>query len=98
MRGRQSLFTDIFPASLKPTKRQTLLAKRDRDMAHRYYYHVHLCRLRYDDVLMNLSDEFYLTPDFIVERLSSVSDLLKEIVAKQPSLADLRKALPHFSF
>lgn len=98
MRGRKALFQDVFPTSVKVTGRAAMLQKRDTAMTYRFYYHAHLQRLRYDDCLMRLSEEFFLTPDVIVQRLQSQSDLLKDLVAKNYSPADLRKLLPHFSW
>jgi hypothetical protein len=98
MRGSKALYHDVFPSSVKRPKRTALLAKRDTAMTHRYYYYAQLQRLRYDDCLMRLSEEFFITPDVIVQRLQGMHELLRVLIASRMSVADLRKAYPHFSW
>lgn len=102
MRGKNALYHDIIPSSIeelgKKSQRNTFLEERDDALAYRYYFHANLCRCRYDDSLLNLSREFFLSHNVIIQRLSGRTSLLKSLVAANVQPSELRKLYPHFNW
>ncbi|WP_143960244.1 hypothetical protein [Litoribacter populi] len=103
MRGKNALYESIITSSLpdevgEKGKRNVYLEQRDVKLAHRYYYHAQLCRLRYDDCLLNLSEEFSLSPNVIIQRLNKKTDLIKSLVAENKTPAELRKLYGYFNW
>lgn len=102
MRGKQILYNDIIPSSIeelgKKSRRNTFIEERDDALAHRYYYHAHLCRRRYDDCLKSLSEEFFLSHNVIIQRLSKRTDLIKSLVSSNVAPVELRKLYGHFNW
>jgi len=102
MRGQKTLFADLFETSLTPKEKQRprnyFLPERNEALVYRYYFHAEVNRLRYDDCLVNLEREFYLTTPRLIVVLSCNSDLLSEIIKKRPSTRELETKFPHFSW
>jgi len=102
MRGKNSLYNDIIPSSIaelgKKSRRNTFLEERDDALAYRYNYHAHLCRLRYDDCLVGLSAEFFLSHNIIIQRLSRRTDLLKSLVSANMQAGELRRLYPYYAW
>ena len=103
MRGHQTLYTDVFPSSVTVkeesiSKRNVHRDKRDEVLACRYYYHAHLMRRRYDDCLLNLEQEFHITPPAIMQRLKEKQAFVKELVAQKATAARFRKLYPFFTW
>jgi hypothetical protein len=103
MRGKTTLYNDLIPSSIPDTlgeksQRNTFLDRRDDKLAHRYYYHAHLIRRRYDDCLSELHLEFDLTPNVIVQRLSSRVDMIKALVNQETTPSELRKKYPFYNW
>jgi hypothetical protein len=102
MRGKTTLYNDLIPTSLETigqkNQRNALIDDRDNALAHRYYYHAHLIRRRYDDCLSELSAEFFITPNVIVQRLSSRVDMIKSLVNQEATPSELRKKYPFFNW
>lgn len=100
MRGKNTLYNAIIPSSLpddgRKGQRNTYLEQRDDAMACRFYFHAHLCRLRYDDCLLNLSREFFLSHNVIVQRLQDRTDLIKRLVKEGATAQELRKEYGFF--
>ncbi len=100
MQGQQALFTTLFPSSLDraKTKGSSNLHtdRRDEALACRYYYYMEVVRNRYDDVLVQLEKEFFITPAVIIQRLTAERSLLKGIIGAKPKLSDLKKKYPYF--
>ena len=101
-RGKQTLYNNIVQKSIASTgekgQRNTSLDERRNAMAHRYYFHATINRLRYDDCLLNLSQEFFLQPDTIVKELLLRSDLISNLVKTKTTTAELRKLYPFYNW
>jgi hypothetical protein len=100
MRGNQA-FTSLFPTGIEPKpdqkgQRNVHLDRRDDALALRFYYYHHFERVRYDDILLKLEIEFFITPNVIAQRLNTRTDYMKELSRTQPKVTDLRKLLPFF--
>ena len=67
-------------------------------MASRYYYHATICRLRYDDCLLNLSEEFFLEPETIVGWLQKRLGFVNSMVSRKVTAAELRRSYPYFDW
>lgn len=103
MRGKNSLYDDLIPCSVstelgQKSRRNSFIEERDDALAYRYYFHAHICRFRYDDCLLHLSREFFLSHNVIIQRLSGRTNLLKSLVAANVQPAELRKMYPHFNW
>jgi hypothetical protein len=100
MRGKNALYNDLIPTSIKEvgqkSQRNTFLEERDDALAYRYYFHAHLCRSRYDDSLVALSREFFLSHNVIIQRLSGRTELIKSLIAADFQPGELRKLFPYF--
>ena len=94
-RGKQILYNPLVEKSLTTTgsksKRNTGIDDRRDVMAHRYYFHAVVNRLRYDDCLLNLKREFFLEPDTIVTELKKRLDLINQLIDDKITTAELRK-------
>ncbi len=101
LKGKQILYNTIVSPS--PTesgevgKRKNIDDKRDA-MAHRYYFHAVINRLRYDDCLHNLSKEFFLQPNTIVKELQLRYDTITQLDNDAITTAELRKRYPFFNW
>lgn len=95
MRGKHALYEELIPSSIaeqgQKSQRSTFLDERDDALAHRYYYYAHLLRYRYDDCLMALSREFFLTHNVIIQRLGTRTDLIKCLVSEDKQPGELRR-------
>ncbi len=103
MRGQQSIYSDVFPPSIEvipePKANQgNLRNERDIAMACRYYYHAQIKRRRYDDCLMYLEIEFYLTATSIVGRLNESQKYIKELVSNKTTVSSLKERYPFFTW
>jgi len=103
MRGQQALYNDIFPSAIPETlgsksKRNTFTNERDIAMAHRFYYHANLLRSRYDDCLFALHQEFFMTPEAIVQCLGNKQELLRQLVADHATPQELKRKYPYFNW
>ncbi|AEL23860.1 hypothetical protein [Cyclobacterium marinum] len=102
MRGKNALYNDLFPSPLETTgkksQRNTFIDERDEALSYRYYYHAHLCRLRYEECLQSLKLEFFLSHNVIIQRLNLKTDLIKLLVAENAQPADLRKKYNHYNW
>lgn len=101
-RGKQRLYNNIVPRSIveagEKGQRNTGIEARRNAMAHRYYFHCTINRLRYDDCLLNLQQEFFLQPDTIVKELLLRSELIANLVNERATTAELRKMYPFFNW
>jgi hypothetical protein len=100
VRGQQlydAITTDALPLS-QGRKRNTLLDQRDDALAHRFYYHAVLCRLRYDDCLANLAAEFFIDPAYIVRRLALRMDMIHSLKQSKTSVRDLSRIYAHWNW
>jgi hypothetical protein len=100
LRGQQSI-TCRFPTSVvsKPEQkghRNVHLTRRDEVLTVRFYYYYHLKRMRYDDILLELEKEFFITPDVVVQRLRETGELAKKLVREEFNITQLKKDYPLF--
>ncbi len=103
MRGQQSLYNSLFPQAVlselkNKSKRNVYLVERDDKLACRYYFHANIRRARYDDCLVELSAEFDLTHNVIMQRLQLRLDFLKKLVKDQTPLTVLKKKYPFYNW
>ena len=105
MRGQQ-LYNSLFPCSVvdcssNKGRRNVGLDDRNNALACRFFYYAEIKRLRYDDCLVNLSNEFFITPGVVYQILSEQSDFIKTIVGsgtKGAALNALNKKYPFFKW
>jgi len=100
MRGNTAL-TSLFPTSVegrleKKGQRSVHLDRRDDALAARFYFYHHYIRKRYDDILLELEKEFFITPHVIIQRLNQRVDYLKELSRKKTKVSSLKKMFPFF--
>jgi hypothetical protein len=101
MRGKKALYEDLIPSSIgepvgQKSQRNTFLDERDEAMVHRYYFHAHICRKRFDDCLLDLSREFFLSHNVITQRLLKKDEDIKGLILEGVQPHELRKKYPHF--
>jgi hypothetical protein len=101
MRGQKALYTSLFPSSItsapeNKSKRNVYIDERDDAMACRYYYHAQLRRIRYDDCLVELYKEFFLSPNVITQRLMMRQEFIKKLITDKATRTHFRKKYPHF--
>jgi hypothetical protein len=99
MKGEKLLYADVVPTSLPNAKgefqkQHVYLESRHDVMAARYYYHSTICRMRYDDCLLQLSREFNLTTNTIVICLKLRLYKLNAMVERKTSIQDLKGNYP----
>lgn len=102
-RGQITLFTNVFPSALesKPNRKVTrnvFQEERDIAIAHRYYYYIHLKRHRYDDTLVYMERDFYLTADYIGTLLAPYVPLVKELIKKEVKIPLLKRKYPQYNW
>lgn len=102
MRGVQAI-VGLFPSSIESksenkSQRNFYLEQRDDALAARFYYYFHIKRLRYDDCLLSMENEFYITSRVISERVLLKGDRLKDLVAKATTGKQLAKVYPHYKW
>lgn len=88
MRGQQKLQ----PTQLKKTNKgrsQKLIADRDRALIWRYYYYSEVKRLRYDDIISELSNDFFISEHTVLARLVYRGEEIQQLITKRPSLQDI---------
>ena len=99
MQGQQALFTTLFPSSITsdPARKGVCNVgtdRRDEALVYRYYYYIEIQRTRYDDVLVYLEREYFITEANIVLRLGLNRDLLKRLIEEKPKLPKFKKLYP----
>lgn len=100
LRGQQSI-VKVFPVSVidKPEnkgQKSVHISRRDEVLTARFYYYYHLKRMRYDDILLELEKEFFITPNVVVQRLSLTGDLAKQLVRDEATTTELKRQYPLF--
>lgn len=103
MRGQQVIYQNLFGNTITPKpqnqgKRNVWLDKRDEALVHRYYYYVSLLQFQYDNALLKLQDEFFITPGTVTERITANVAQLKVIANSKLSIETLRKKYPHYTW
>lgn len=102
MRGERQLYLPFFnePDTLTSGKGRsdTLLQNRDRKLILRYYYHTFFKRLKYDETICQLINEFDLAERTITDRLQRNNDAINVIMKSRPMVHELKKEVPYFSW
>jgi hypothetical protein len=103
MRGSQKLFKPFFAEvteAIKPGRgrSETLINKRDRKLILRYYYYTSICRLKYEETIKQLINEFDLAERTITDRLQLNNDQINEVMKQKPTPQKLKIEIPHFKW
>ena len=100
MRGQLSIFENIFKkeseSSSQQRPRNYFLPERNKALVYRYFYYAEIHRMRYEDCLAVLEQEFYITGTRIITVLTQSSDLIKQVSEEQPNIKKLQLLFPHF--
>ncbi|WP_145857338.1 hypothetical protein [Pedobacter suwonensis] len=67
-------------------------------MSYRFYYYYHLERARFDDAIMLMERELFISGRKIADRLTENNELLKDITLNAPSHKQLKQRYPHFNW
>jgi len=101
MRGTQ-IFNDIFDGDhnrpLRKGRDSALLQKRNRCIAHRYYYYGQYTDKRFDLILEQLHEEFYVSVNTISAVIKDNVVLLRELKQKKPSIIYFQTRWPHLKW
>jgi len=103
MIGERNLYRTKVSSSIpeqEGQERKAFAYKEDKldKLASRFYYHAHLCRLRYDDCLVELSREFDLTSHTLVRKIQQRSAFLDRLTAAKTTALQLKKRYPYFDW
>ena len=101
MRGKR-LFTELRnTGNIAPAKRgrnNTLIAKRNECLLARYYFYTNFTSKSYDDTVMQLVTEFFITPDRIGDVIQRNIEILDSIKEAQPSVYFFQNHWPHIKW
>lgn len=101
MRGQRKLF-DLFgesPNVQKETEaRNQFLHLRDEVLCHRFYWHADANKLKFQEVLNQLNNEFYLSDRRIIDILDKQYHLLSKIQKSKPTQKELQAKYPHLTW
>lgn len=79
--------------------KKNVYKEQHRDMlACRYYYHTTICRLRYDDCLVQLSREFGVAPTTVELHLKSRLSAINVMVEERTTAQELKKRYPWYNW
>ncbi len=103
MRGQQSLFSNLFVATLekgsdKQRPRNYYQPERNEALVHRYYFHAEMNRLRYDDCIAQLEKEFHITSPRIISVLTQSHGMIESVINSKPTLKELENKFPWYSW
>ena len=79
-------------------ERQERINRRNKALVARWYYWTELVRLRADDALNKLSEEFYIEEQTITRALLDNDGYLRELIANQTTRKQLRKTYNYFNW
>jgi hypothetical protein len=105
MRGQRTLFTNIFIDN-KPLvaekaakgRNNKLYVRRNDLLLHRYYYLGNTTGYRFDLIIQQLRDEFFITERTITEVISMNSGSLMAIKNKPPTKLQIKQKYPHINW
>lgn len=102
IRGAQTI-TSLFPPAFETDatrkgKRSVFASERDACMAYRFYFRYHILRERFDDSVANMEKEFFLSGRTIVDKITELQPLIKDIIGNNPDRKQLRNRYPHFNW
>lgn len=103
MIGEQLLYKKIVKSSIPPKEGEerggNAFKEQWRDLlASRYYYHASHRRKRYDDCLMELSREFFITSRSVVANLKLRLGFIQRLTNDEIATAELRKRYPWYDW
>ena len=75
-----------------------LLKVRNDKIFHRYYYHSRILQLKYELVLLALSNEFDLSESTLIQMIAHNTKRVKEIGDKKMTRGQLKRLYPFFSW
>jgi len=75
-----------------------LLEKRNEKICYRFYYHSRILLLRYEYVLIALTNEFDLSEWTLIEIIAKYANQLKAISDRKFTRAQLKSVYPFFSW
>ena len=102
LRGQQAVIA-YFPNSIETKTdqkghRNVHIDRRDEVLTTRFYFYYHIKRVRYDDILLELEKEFFITPNIVVQRLRLTGPLAKALVKNDTKINQLKKLYPWFNW
>lgn len=100
-RGKQRFYDSLIECSLEPLgneRRNMLIDRRDRAIVARYYYHAKVLRKRWDDTMMSLVGEFYLSSEQIVKRMGMQEEYLLELINGKTDPGVLKREFDHYNW
>lgn len=102
-RGKQKLHSNLIASPIpeylgKRSRRNAELERRRDVMACRYYYYAEIKRQLYEDCLMDLYREFFITPNTIVNELLKREEKIRELIKLKTPPSDLKKEYPWFNW
>lgn len=74
------------------------MRERNECLLHRYYFYIKINENQYADVIAILSSEFFLSQERVIICLNQNIAKLKEILAKEPGLRELKNTYPFLSW
>lgn len=101
MLGQQKLFGNFFdeqtPVAIatRRGRSEELHTRRNEALIDRYYYYGKFTDKRYESILDQLSDEFFLTPVTISEVINDNFGKLSDLKATAPAKDFFKKKYPH---
>lgn len=103
MRGKQKLYDQVFNEAIqikteKPRPRNFYLPERNDALVHRYYFHGHINRMRFDDLLCQLEREFHLTQTRLTAIINQCLPEITRLIDEKPGVRQLEKKFPWFNW
>lgn len=101
MKGENVLYKNTVQSSLPQgghTKKGPYQDDRLDMLACRFYYHTSICRLRYDDCLVQLEKEFCVSHRTITRLLKERLATINIMVEEQTKTGDLKKRYPWYDW
>ncbi len=100
MRGRKTLYQDLFIDKPTPSGdgKRLYLDRRDEALAHRYYFYANIVGYSYEACLLRLEEEFYLSSRAIIQRLDQNMDVLKSLIKTAPKLSEIKQKYPYYTW
>ena len=89
MRGIQALYnTYLEPPAISAGN---TAGRRNALLAARFYYYMHIKKLRFDAILVNLQNEFFLSESRIVDLLNDNKPMLDSYMNHKPEARELKR-------
>ncbi len=79
-------------------RNKDLISGRNRALFYRYYFYSKINKTPYDDILLLLSEQFFLNERTVVNLITEGHSQLKKIYAEHLSAKELQKMFPAFDW